>query len=408
MRRILPILVLILLSGFLMAPIPPHPHSWYETQGEKHWFVTANGTGSCLSWRTPCAFRTAVSKCTDDYQDVVWLSPEDHDTDNGSDANGTTITAKNVRIVGISNAHSFSARLHNTAASVIYVVQVTGHRVTFENIRFTQDDDIDVDAILLHTSGNRTNVITCQFKSALGASADIGILVDGTSRYHYFNHVHIEGFHTAGFRTDDVSLIEGDEIFMHDNAVAFDLTHADDDTMDFCHVEFIDNTSGLVLAAGVDEILFNDVIFVHNTTNITDGGTYDGLHIIDAKTAHGYNLTYPANAGVAVAGGGGAWVQGNLVQIIPASTIITPFRITGFNVQSATANNIYKLELFWGEATGDNSLGIYEFIDVVGQSTPPPVTISPLFIPSNSYIGAKLASSSGGDTATITINYEAL
>ena len=39
---------------------------------------------------------------------------------------------------------------------------------------------------------------------------------------------------------------------------------------------------------------------------------------------------------------------------------------------------------------------------------PAPVTISPLYVPSNSYIGAKLASSSGGDTATITLNYQAL
>ena len=392
---------------FLIGALPP-TNEFYDTRGQKHWFVTANGAGSCISWQSPCTFRTAVSKCTDDYQDVIWLSPEDHDTDNGADATGTTITAKNVRIVGVSNSHSFNARLHNTAAVVTYVVQVTGHRVSFENIRFTQDGDTDVDATLLHTTGNRTNVLTCQFISAPGAAADVGILVDGGSQYHYFEHVHIDGFQTVGFRTNDASEIEGRDIYMHDNVLAMHFAHADDEDIELNNVELAHNTTGIQLAAGVDDVTFENTLLVHNTTNVVDGGTWGGLHMINTQAAHSSNLIYPANAGVAVAGDGAAWTQGNLVQIVPASTITTPFKITGFNIQSATANNVYKVELFWGEATGDNTIGVYEFIDVGGVYTPPPVTTSPRHIPSNSYVGAKLASSTGGDTATITINYEAL
>jgi len=407
-KRVLSILGLILLSVLLMAPIPPQPHSWYETQGEKHWFVTADGTGNCLSWRTSCTFRTAVSKCTDDYQDVIWLSPEDHDTDNGSDATGTTIAAKNVRIVGISNEHSFNARLYNTAAVVTHVVQVTGHRVSFENIRFNQMNQADLDVILLHISAPRTNIILCQFRGVPGSSTDVGILIDNTSRYHYMSQIHFEDFQDAAIRTNDVNSSEFDELHFHDCNTAIDMTHADDDSLEFTNVDFIGSANALVLAAGVDNIRFVDTLFVHNTTNVTDGGTWGGLHFIGVRMGHNRSQTYPANAGVAVAGGGGAWAQGALVQIVPAATIATPFSITGFNIQSATANNIYKVEFFWGQATGDNSLGIYEFVDVGGKSTPPPVDMGHLKIPSNSYVGAKLASSTGGDAATITINYEAL
>lgn len=389
--------------GRMMIDLP------YETQGTRHWFATASGTGNCLSWDSACTFREAVAKCTDERQDVIWLSPEDHDTDNGVDANGTTISAKNVQVIGVSNRHSYNSRLYNTAASVAYVVQVTGHRVTFQNVRFTQDGETDVDATLLRIAGSRSNLIGCQFKSVAGAATDVGVLLEGSSQHHYMEHVHVEGFQDAGVKTSDASHVEGIDLYVQDCDTAFEFTHADDDTFNLRNVMLVDNTTGVSLAAGVDNVIFSHVLFVGNTTNVTDGGTYGGLIMSCAKMGYTHSNTYPANAGVTLTGGAGAWAQGNLTQIVPASTITTPFRITGFNIQSSTANNVYKVEFFYGQATGDNSLGVWEFTDEAGLFVPPPVDMGELAIPSNSYVGAKIASSSGGgDDAVITINYQAL
>lgn len=413
MQKIIFILVLTVVSIFLMGSDTQNGRLRialpYETQGERHWFVSSTGTGDCLSRETACTFRIAVSKCTDDQQDVIWLSPEDHDCDNGSDATGTTVTAKNVRIVGSGGRHDFASRLFNTAAAVTHVLQVTNGRFSIEGVRFTQDDQLDVDATYLTISNNRSNVILCHFKSDPASTADIGILYDSTSRFHYLEHVHIDDFQTAGIRTNDANQIEGYELHFHDNAVAMDITHADDEAYEFHNLIIKDNVTGVAIAAGAFDIGFCETIFFGNTTNIVDNGTYGGVCLQGTELGLTGTLTYPANAGVTITGNAAAWTQGNLTQIIPASTITTPFYITGFNIQSSTANNIYKLELFYGEATGDNSLGIYEFVDVAGASNPPPTSISFQSLPSNSYVGAKIASSSGGgDNAVITLNYKAL
>jgi len=381
----------------------------YETQGQKNWFATKAGTGDCTSWDNACTFRAALDKCTTDLQDNIWLSPEDHDTDNGLDATGTTISEYNIHIYGSGGENELGTRIYNTAGAVTHVLQISGHRIAFSNIRFNQMAQADVDMTLISVTGNRITFNDCQFRSATGAVADIGLLFGNTSRYHTINNVRFDDFQTVAFRTNDVNNSEFKRMKFYRNEIAIDITHGDDDTLEFCNTLFEHNTSAIEIAAGADQVTFISPIFIHNTTNITDGGTYDGLHLMNPVSAHASVAILPADAGITVTGAAGAWAQGDLTQIIAADVITTPFFVLGINVQSSTAANTYKLELFYGEATEDESLGIFEFTDSDKKTTPPPLDIRQMPIPPNSYIGAKIASSSGGaDNAVITISYLAL
>ena len=381
----------------------------YATDNQNNLYVTASGTGDCSSVENSCTFRTAVAKCTDDVQDVIWMSPEDHDTDNGVDGTGTNITAKNVRIIGAGIIHQFSTRFFNGHATASIVITASGHRAAFENLRFTQENKTDKDVTYLNITGSRSMVYYCDMRSATGATSDIAVLYNNTSGYHYMEHVHFRSFKDAGIRTNDTHHLEINDVFFEANAIGMDFTHADDGPAKVVDALFKSCTSGIEIAAGVVSIAYNDPIFIDNTTNIGSSGDYDVLHLIGVQTTHSTMSTYPVNAGTSVDTGDGSYVQSAMTEIIPASTITTPFLVQRVNIQSATIGNIFKLEFFYGENSGSvTSLGIFEFqsdrrfgLLMIGIDASP--------FPSNSYIGVKLSSSTDGiDNAVITLSYQAI
>ncbi len=380
-----------------------------QTNNQQDWFVTAAGGGDCSSWAQACTFREAVAKCTDNVQDDIWMSPEDHDTDNGVDGTGTDITAKNVRIVGSGITHQFSTRFFNGNASASIVIKASGHRIAFENLRFTQENKTDLNVIYLSITGSRSVVYYSDFRSATGATDDIGILYNSGSQYHYTFHCHFRNFKTAGIRTQESDHIEFTEMFFEANAIGMDFTHTNDGPFKISDALFKGCTVGIEVAAGVVGVEFGDPIFIDNTTNVGSVGDYDVLHFIGGKVTHSVMGTYPVNTGVSVNTGDGAWVQSALTEIIPASTITTPFLVQRVNIQSATASNIFKLEFFWGVSSASvTSLGIFEFqsdrrfgLLMIGIDASP--------FPANSYVGVKLASdTSGVDNAVITLSYQAI
>lgn len=378
----------------------------YETQGQNNLFVTASGSGDCSSWERACSFRTAVAKCTDDVQDVIWMSPEDHDTDNGSDGTGTDITAKNVRIVGAGVTHQFSTRLFNGHATASIVITASGHRVTFENLRFTQENKTDKDVTYLNITGSRSVVSYCDFRSATGAISDIGIYYNGSSRYHFAEHVHLRNFTDAGIRTNGTDHLELTEMFFEANATGMDFTHVDDGPVKIESALFKNCTTGIDIAVGVIGLEFDRPIFIDNTNAIGSVGDYDVLHLFRVILSHPTIGTYPASAGTTITGGAGAYAQGALTEIIPAATITDPFFLQGINIQTASSTDTCKLEIFYGENAGTaTSLGVFEFISdrKVGVSVR---GFDVSAFPGNSYIGAKLATASGGGaTVTLTLSY---
>ena len=378
-----------------------------STNNQQDWFVTASGSGDCSSWSNPCTFRTAVAKCTDSVQDMIWMSPEDHDTDNGSDGTGTDITAKNVRIIGSGISRQFATRFFNGHATASIVITASGHRIAFENLRFTQESKTDVDVTYLSITGSRSVIYYCDFRSATGAVSDVGILYSNGSQYHYAFNNYLRNFTDAGIRMNEADHAEMEKISFEANTVAIDFTHVNDGPFKIVDSIFKNCTTGINIVAGVAGVAFTNPIFLDCTTNIGTVGDYDVLHLVGIHTTHSTVGTYPANAGVVVTGGVAAYAQGVLTEIVPASTITKPFFLQGINIQDASVTDISKLELFYGEASGSAvSLGVFEFV----SDRKTGISISGIDVsafPANAYVGAKLATATGGsDTVTLTLSYQ--
>ena len=383
----------------------------YDTDGEQHWFVTPSGNGDCTSWDNACTVRTAVGKCKGTIQDIIWLSPGNHECDNGSDATGTTISADYVQINGSGDLHSFSSRLVNNDAAATHILKSTGDRFGVDNVEFSNVDLTDEDVIHLHLSGNYANLRFCEFTQDGIASAGVGILIDDTVVGHRLFHLHFSGIIDAGLQTNAASDIDAEELEFDNCGKGVDFNGgAADNDIHFADIVFHECTIGIDTAVSVDDVLFDKVRFMHNTTNIVDLGAYDGLHIIAPTLVHPGIETYPVAAGVSISGHASAWTLGTLTEIIPADAITTPFVITDINVQSYVATNTYKIELLWGAATGDESMGIYEFTvgtTNAGRVTPINIEISRGAIGTDSYVGGRLMSSSGGaDAVVITLSIQ--
>jgi len=69
--------------------------------GQISLYATVGGTGDCTSWNKGCSFRTAVSKCSSTKATTIYVGAGQHDLNNGSDANGTTIPCDYVRVQGM-------------------------------------------------------------------------------------------------------------------------------------------------------------------------------------------------------------------------------------------------------------------------------------------------------------------
>ena len=113
---------------------------------------------------------------------------------------------------------------------------------------------------------------------------------------------------------------------------------------------------------------------------------------------------YPTLAnGVAVLSGA-AWVLGNFVEIVPINTIASRFCIHFISVEALTANDVYELVLYTG---ADVELCRARFTKNAVQDGTVNVPVRTTIIPANTQIKAKLATSTGADTSTISIMYHA-
>lgn len=392
----------------------------YETQGEKHWFVTPTGTGDCTSWDDACKFRDAVLKCADDRHDVLWLGEGEHDTDNGVDGNGTLIDKSGVGIVGLGNGWAGNARFVNSHASAAIVLRVGAVRgLTLHNMNFDNTGKTDENVIYLKISGATAGAITeCRFRQESGAGGGTGILFDGNSDEFLLGNLDFSGIVDVGIKTNGMKNLLADRVHIVKGGTGIEFAGgANDEHLDFFDFKSHSLTTAVIIGASVDLVTFCEPCFIHNTTDIVDNGVFDGLHIFNAKYSHHEVKMYPAptpggptSLGVACSSGDGIDTWGAACNLIPASTIGVPFTVTHLYAITATPTNTFRVKLYYGESTADTAVGEYQFI--VGANIG--IIQIPIFqpyvkdgsIPSNAGLWAKVLSDTDGvDSVTLSVGY---
>lgn len=383
----------------------------YATMGEKNWFVTETGTGDCSNWDRACTFRTAVTKLSDDKVDVIYLGAGGHNTDNGVDAAGTTISNDHVKIRSVGG---FSlTKLYNGAASADYVLQITGNYFMIEDVTFSNGGQLDTAVTYLRIRAGPSEVDRCIFVQSGGASGT-GILLDNTSTSHLIRNCRFNGIVSYGVQTNGASGINFENLWFCTCGTAINIAGETDSVITFLGGYIGNSTTGIhISGASVSLTSWSGVNFCNNTTNIIGGGVYGSSTFYDIDISYRATKIYPADAGTSINTGDGIWVwTAAPTTIIPINTVTKPFTLTAINIQSFTADQIYKLELFYGQSSATTSIGVYEF--TVGSAASQfksqiTVAFSPILIPANSIIGAKLKSSTAGvDTVVISLSYKEL
>ena len=117
------------------------------------------------------------------------------------------------------------------------------------------------------------------------------------------------------------------------------------------------------------------------------------------------SMVHPTLAnGVAVLSGG-AWALGNFAVIVATNGITEDFDIHYISVEGLTANDTYDLVLYAGPNGSEVEVGRVRFVKNAVQDGTVNVPMKTALIDANAQIKAKLATSGGGDTATVSILY---
>jgi len=339
--------------------------------------------------------------------DTIYLGEGSHDTDNGADANGTTISANGVTIVGMGSPWAANAKLINSYATAATVLKVTGDGFNIRTVDFDNSGQTDENVTFLHISGSdQGNVSDCRFRQSATATSGTGILLDGNAKDYHLGELIFQDIETVAIKTDGASCLHAEHIHMLKGGIGVSIAGASDNEMCFRSIDIQKLTTAIsTTGASVDDIVFADCLLIHNGTNIVSGGVYDGVHFQNIKASHTTVEIYPTGTGTTVSTGDGIWVwTAAPVTLIPASTITKPFTLFNINVQETSDAQTYKLEVLYGESVANNSLGKWEF--TVGKDETMNVNIDGVLVPANSIIGVKAMSSTAGvDTVNITLSY---
>jgi hypothetical protein len=375
------------------------------------YFCTPTGTGNGLSWDTACTFKEALSKLNSSYTTTVYLSGGLHDV--GTSPIGATISTNYCRIFGMNNDFgSPITRMVNSHATATHVLNLSGSYNSINNISFFNSDQLSKNVIYVNITGSFNDVQRCTFLNYPGDVGGTGILIDGGCRSTYI--IDNQFFEIIG---TGIEVAKASEIVTARNRYygGGKGTLISDPLADKITIEDV-NFQGLNV--GIDYAAFKGTNlqlirsnFSKCTNNVISSITYTDTWFTSIITSTRKANVYPENAVVLVEKNANAWVWGSKVEIIPKNTIHVPIRLTSINFQDWNAGQTYRIELFYGESSGDNSIGVYDI--TLGDPSheksvnlPLPINI---YIPANSYIGVRIKSStSGKDSITICLAYDPL
>ena len=400
----------LLLSTFLLAAHTENGQDivkgMYEPSGKMHFFVTPSGTGTCTGWSDACSFRTAVSLTNSNRMDVIHVGAGDHDLDNGSDGNGTTISTDHVTVYGMDGTGVRSTKFYNGDASAAKVLTLTGDNISVNGVFFSNIGQTDPNVTLLNVQGDYCGVNKCLFVQAPPAASGTGILFDNTTSKHVVEDNILLGLIDHAIRLNSAQQINIINTAMRQSGVGLAIDGATDSNVLVQDCSIADNTLGVRLdnTSGTS-ITFLESHLRGNTTNTDDDCDWGEVNYDEVYVSGLYDVVYPLTTATTCSTGDGAWVwTAAATTIIPASTVTEPFIVNRINVTDANAAQVYKLELLYGEATADQSAGIFEFY--TDKSADVEIDLREV-IPANSIVGVKLMSSTAGvDDLDITLSYQ--
>jgi hypothetical protein len=398
--------------------------------GQRSLYATVGGTGDCTSWSKGCSFRTAVSKCSSTKATTIYVGAGQHDLNNGSDANGTTIPCDYVRIQGMGSDEEIGqhSQFINSRNPADYVMRITGTRVTVANVAFDNSGQLDKEVTHINVRGSWATLRDIIFRQATGDGNCTGVLIDNGANTTSFQHIRFRKLAGYAINVNDATRVFGNNLLFYLGGTGIYFSHANSANSYWKDMDFYQMTTGVNVgnAASTDHN-FQNVNFSQCTTNVVQSGAYNATHWDHVTSVFGaIPLIYPtcdatcqaaadgaasggAAAGVAVAKNANAGTWGTKTTIIPASTITGPFYITGINVHSWNAAQVFVVQLFYGQVSATSNVGTWTLTlgdqaDARAASTP---THLDAYIPGNSIVAARvMTDTDGSDSVTISLTYE--
>jgi len=392
-------------------------------QGEVNYFATVGGTGDCTAWNKGCTFRTAVSKCDGTKQCTIYLGAGTHDCNNVATAAGTTITQNYVHIIGFGETGEYgqSSQLVNAHATATHILQVTGNRFMINHVSF--DNSAQAvgarNPIMLTLNGSYTEVMYCGFHQNVGDGGGTAISLTG-GLAHTIDYNHFRNINTYAINVGAVSKVYiNSNVFWKNVGTAVYVSNANADDGILRDNKYTGCGVAIDLAIAVAKVWYIiNPLFTNNATNFADVASYGGTIFVEAlNQATIRRQTYPtsinpATGGVLVSKDAAIDAFGAYNEIIPAATFAKPIQLQGIVFLDWSAEQTFKLELFYGSANPATvSLGVYTF--VMGDPANKNKLYTPLdlslVIPARATIGAKLASSTAGvDSVRLALEYSPL
>ena len=127
------------------------------------------------------------------------------------------------------------------------------------------------------------------------------------------------------------------------------------------------------------------------------------LDHINDEHIHTPCKVYPTLASGEEVLAGAGWALGEFKQIVPASTIGQRFDINWLCIEALDANEVFEIVLYYGAS--DIECGRVRVVKNANLDGTMNIPFQTPILPADSRIQAKVATASGGDTATISIFY---